>query len=72
MKKGSSPTKRLMQMKNAEWGHDKAAKDAKEKGDYSLKYTTSPKKSYVMEPKDGKIDYSKINKKDFKETLSNQ
>jgi len=32
----------------------------------------SPKKSYVVEPHEGKIDYSKKNKKEFIESVKKQ
>ena len=52
-------------MKGASWDHDKAAKEIGKNGQYNLKYTTSPSKTYVMEPNEGKIDYSKSKKGDF-------
>lgn len=72
MKKGSSPTKRLIQMKGAVWEHNKAAKDAQGKSNYAIKYTTSPTKTYVVEPKEGKIDYSQAKKKGFNEKVVNE
>lgn len=72
MKKGSSPTKRLIEMKGSKWAHDKKSHVISEKAEYSLTYTTSPKKSYVVEPKEGKIDYSKANNKHFIDTVKKQ
>jgi len=46
-------------MKDSQWNHERTASGIQNQADYSLKYTTSPKKSYVVEPKEGKIDYSK-------------
>lgn len=71
MKKGTSPTKRLIEMKKSSWAHKKGADDIQKNGKYSIKYTTSPKKSYVVEPTEGKIDYSKAKDKDFKEKVKN-
>jgi predicted HicB family RNase H-like nuclease len=61
MKKGSSPTKRLIEMKKGNSAHTKSVKEIQKNGKYSIKYTTSPKKTYVIEPKQGKIDYTKSN-----------
>lgn len=72
MKKGSSPTKRLIEMKKSTWAHNKKAKNVQEQTEYSLKYTTSPKKTYVMDPHEGKIDYSKAKKNAFVEDLKTQ
>ena len=72
MEKGSSPTKRLIQMKGSKWGHEKKSNEIQGQSNYTLKYTTSPQMSYVMEPKEGKIDYSKSKKKNFEDQLSQQ
>ena len=59
-----SPTRRLMQMKEATVKH----KDAMRTNDhrtqaYGLTYCTSPDKAYVIEPKGGEIDYRLAYKK---------
>lgn len=58
-------------MKGAKWAHEKGTSDIQKKSGYSIRYTTSPKKSYVVEPKEGKIDYSKAKNKDFVENVKN-
>lgn len=63
MKKGSSPTKRLMEMKTAAHSHQPAAKKVQKskdkcKNEYTLRYVSSPKKSYVVNPKEGEINYN--------------
>ena len=48
-KKYKSPTKRLMQQKNASWKHKEFMRRNVTKGDaYSLSYTCDPKKSYLI------------------------
>ena len=48
--KHSSPTRRLMDHKKAQYDHKVTMKGGIDKGDYSLTYCPSPKKSYVIEP----------------------
>jgi len=58
VKKHVSPTKRLINQKNSAWeGKGKISSDVRRKSEYALHYTTEPGKSYVIEPKDGVIDY---------------
>ena len=74
MKKHASPTKRLIQQKNASFTHKeflagKMAQASQE--DYRITYVTSPKKTYVVEPqgkngKKGEIDYSLATKDPLK------
>ena len=48
-KKHKSPTKRLMQQKNACWKHKEFLSKNLQRGDeYSLSYTCDPKKSFVI------------------------
>lgn len=57
-------------MKDSKWAHEKKSSDIQNASKYSIKYTTSPKKSYVIEPKEGKIHYEESRKKEFCENLS--
>jgi hypothetical protein len=49
-------------MKKASHIHQPSIKDVKKSGqivnDYSIKYVPSPGKSYLVNPKEGEIDYS--------------
>jgi hypothetical protein len=57
-KRHVSPTKRLMAHKKATWEHkEKIYTDIRNKQAYKLHYTSSPTKSYVIEPKGGEINY---------------
>jgi len=58
-------------MKNSQWAHKKGINEVQANDKYSIKYIISPKKSYVVEPQGGKIDYSKANQKDFIEQVKN-
>ena len=60
-----SPTKRLISMKNATAKHHVIEAKTKEinDGKYALKYTASPKKSYVVKPDDGEIKYDDFSQK---------
>lgn len=62
-----SPVKRLVAHKTGTFDHKQVfqANYCPEK-DYKLEYTTSPTKSYVIEPKDGPIDYSLATKNPLK------
>ena len=57
----SSPTKRLISMKNATVKHHfiEHQKGITGEGQYQLTYTTSPQKSYVVKPDEGEIQYDK-------------
>ena len=55
-KRHESPTKRLMEQKNAAWKHKEFLSKNLSKGDnYSLTYVCDPKKTYVIQPKEGEI-----------------
>jgi hypothetical protein len=58
--KGESPTKRLIEMKESHWNHTSGFKERQQEEKYALNYVISPKKSYVVEPCAGKIDYDSI------------
>ncbi|CDW72446.1 UNKNOWN [Stylonychia lemnae] len=59
-----SPTKRLISMKNAVTKHHQIqSKKGINDGEYSLQYTTSPEKSYIVKPSAGIIDYNNFNQK---------
>ena len=56
--KHKSPTKRLMQQKDAAVNHKTFLSKNLSKGDeYSLTYVTDPKKTYVIQPREGEINY---------------
>ena len=55
--KYASPTKRLIKQKNSAYDHKKMFHRSISKGEYSLNYTSSPGKSYVIQPHDGEINY---------------
>lgn len=60
-----SPTKRLIEFKNASVKHGKTAsvfKNVDDEDEYSIRYTPSPKKSYIIKPQEGEIAYEKIEK----------
>lgn len=59
-------------MKKSNWAHNKKAKDIQGQADYTLKYTTSPKKTFVVDPHEGKINYSKSKQKGFVEDVKKQ
>ena len=57
-KRHVSPTKRLMQQKEAAWKHKEfLSKNLAKNDEYSLTYVTDPQKTYVIEPKEGEINY---------------
>ena len=67
MKKHVSPTRRLRQQKNAAVEHKthlykKLQSGEINKNDYTLTYVASPKKTYMIQPKKGEIDYSLADK----------
>ena len=55
--KHTSPTKRLITLKNSTQDHKKAMKSNINKADYSITYCSSPGKSYVIEPHGGALNY---------------
>lgn len=56
MKRHKSPTKRLIAQKNSTAQH-KTVMRGMHTQNYSLHYTSSPGKSYIIEPKGGELDY---------------
>ena len=63
-KKHISPTKRLMQQKEAAWKHKEFLCNNLDKGDkYSLTYVCDPKKTFVIQPREGEINYDMAAKK---------
>jgi hypothetical protein len=67
MKKHASPTKRLIQQKEAAVIHKQfLANKMKATQDYQLTYVASPKKTYVIEPKGGEINYALAHKDPLK------
>ena len=64
--KHESPTRRLMDHKKMQLEHKKTMKDGIDKGDYSLTYCPSPKKSYVIEPQGGTLNYGIVKKDPLK------
>jgi len=63
MKKHESPTRRLMDQQKASWKHKnhlfkkQRTGDIDVKGQYSLTYTVDPSRTYVIQPKEGEINY---------------
>lgn len=64
--KHSSPTKRLISLKNSTSDHKKVMKDNFQRGDYSLTYCSSPGKSYIIEPHGGELNYKMAEKNPLK------
>lgn len=62
--KHSSPTKRLISLKNTTTDHKKVMNENFQRQDYSLTYCSSPGKSYIIEPKGGQLNY-KLAEKDI-------
>ncbi len=61
-KKHASPTRRLMDQQKAAWDHKTHLYNKMKRGeisqkDYSLTYTVDPKRTYVIQPKEGEINY---------------
>jgi hypothetical protein len=64
LKKHTSPTRRLMQMKESTWKHKQHFQDTlRRTQDYSLTYCTSPDKAYVIEPQGGELNYDEAYEK---------
>ena len=59
----TSPTQRLISMKNATTKHHVIEYRKGITGKYAIQYTTSPEKSYVILPDDGQTNYDQINDK---------
>ena len=67
VKKHESPTKRLIQQKDAAFKHKSfLSKHIKKTQDYNLTYVASPEKTYVIEPKGGEINYDLARKDPLK------
>lgn len=68
MKKHKSPTKRLRQHREAAWAHKAHLKDNMHlpRDTYKLTYIASPHKSYVIQPKEGELNYDMAYKKPLK------
>jgi hypothetical protein len=59
----TSPTKRLISLKNSTVEHKKVLKDTvKRTQDYSLTYCSSPGRSYIIEPHGGELNYNLADK----------
>ena len=80
-KKHASPTKRLIQQKDSAWKHKEFLVNnnvnylkRNEYDQYSLAYVCDPKKTFVIQPKDGEINYAMHEKKPekFYETVMKQ
>ena len=58
MKKHESPTQRLIAQKNSVSDHKKIlSKEVARTQEYGFTYTSSPGKSYIIEPTEGELDY---------------
>ena len=56
----TSPTKRLVQIKNATFKHHAISHQKGIRDDsYQIQYTTGPGKSIVVKPEEGEINYGK-------------
>jgi len=62
LKRHVSPTKRLIAQKNSTWEHKDAMRNCRRTQKYGLHYTTSPGKSYIIEPDGNELDYRKAYK----------
>jgi hypothetical protein len=70
-----SRVKRLIEMKNATFKHKKemAKMGYGDKNIYNLSYVCDPHNSYLIQPHEGEIDYSKVvNKEKFIEDVFNR
>ena len=71
MKKHASPTRRLMDQQKASWAHKDHLYKKMKSGDidmeqYSLTYTVDPKRTYVIQPVEGEINYNLAEKSPLK------
>lgn len=66
MKRHSSPTKRLIAQKQAAWNHKAVLNPHREANKYGLHYNCSPRKSYVIEPEGGELNYDLARNKPLK------
>ena len=70
-KKHESPTRRLMDQQKASWAHKDLLYKKMKQGeinmrDYSLTYTVDPKRTFVVQPKEGEINYDIAEKNPLK------
>lgn len=49
-------------MKNTTTKHHALEENMKKDSEYSIQYTMSPERSYLVKPKEGEIDYAKCGK----------
>jgi|LauGreDrversion4_2_1035121.scaffolds.fasta_scaffold99377_3 hypothetical protein len=65
-RKHASPTKRLISHKNTVVAHKKVMNDnlqqVRNRSSYQLTYSTSPGKSYVVEPHGGELNYNLVDR----------
>ena len=65
LRKHSSPTKRLISMKNSAFSHKKVMHDnglPRDSLNYQLTYCSSPGKSYKVEPHGGELNYKLVDR----------
>lgn len=66
LRKHASPTKRLIKLKNTTFAHKKVMHDnlrqVRDHSTYQLTYSTSPGKSYVVEPHGGELNYRLVDR----------
>ena len=66
LRKHASPTKRLISLKNTTFAHKKVMHDnlrqCRDRSSYQLTYSTSPGKSYVVEPHGGELNYNLLDR----------
>ena len=66
LRKHASPTKRLIKMKNTTFEHKKVMHEnmqqVRDHSSYQLTYSTSPGKTYVIEPHGGELNYKLVDR----------
>jgi hypothetical protein len=67
MRKHTSPTKRLISMKNTAFAHKKVMNEQgidtyTERGPYKLTYCSSPGKMYLVQPHGGELNYRLVDR----------
>lgn len=66
MRKHASPTKRLISLKNTTFSHKKVMHEnmqqVRDHSSYLLTYSTSPGKTYVIEPHGGELNYKLVDR----------
>ena len=60
-----------MQMKDATAKNQLAGYEDEKDGNYKMRYTTSPKKGYIVKPKKGEIKYENYNQKNPDKFIQN-